>query len=157
MRTVYIETTIPSSYYDDRPEPEMIARQHWTQKWWDVQRFHYRLCTSAAVMDELRKKLHPRQDEKSRLLDGVPFLDVTDEVIEIAAVYIKHFVMPADPAGDALHLALAAYHKVDIVLTWNCQHLANENKLDHIRRINAMMGLYTPAIVTPLNLLGDES
>jgi predicted nucleic acid-binding protein len=129
VRTVYIETTIPSSYFDDRPEPEMIARQHWTRKWWDLQRSQYHLCTSAAVLDELLKKTHPRQEEKSLLLDGIPLLDVTDEVIEIAEVYIKNFVMPADPAGDALHLALAAYHKMDIVLTWNCQHLANENKM----------------------------
>jgi hypothetical protein len=41
-------------------------------------------------------------------------------------------------------------------LTWNCRELANENKMEHIRRVNAMMGLFTPAIVTPLNLLGGE-
>ena len=156
MRTVYIETTIPSIYYDDRPEPEMVARQHWTRQWWDGERHGYRLCTSAAVLDELRKRAHPRQEEKTRLLDGVPLLDVTDEVVEVAQVYIKNYVMPGDPVGDALHLALAAYHKVDILLTWNCRNLANEKKIDHIRRVNGMMGLFTPSIVTPLNLLGEE-
>lgn len=156
MRSVYIETTIPSSYYDNRPEPEMVARQHWTRQWWDDLRQDYRLCTSAAVVDELQKRLHPNQTQKVALLESLPLVDVTREVIEVAEVYIKNYVMPGDPVGDALHLALASCHKIDILLTWNCRNLANENKMEHIRRVNAMMGLFTPAIVTPLSLLGGE-
>ncbi|MDI6735275.1 MAG: type II toxin-antitoxin system VapC family toxin [bacterium] len=156
MHSIYIETTIPSSYYDNRPEPEMVARQHWTRQWWDGLRSNYRLCASVAVLDELWKKPHPNQAEKILLLDGILLLEVTREVIEVAEVYIRNYVMPADPVGDALHLAIADYHKIDILLTWNCNNLANENKMEHIRRTNAMMGLFTPAIVTPLNLLGGE-
>jgi len=60
--------------------------------------------------------------------------------------------MPRDPTGDALHLALASYHKCDFLLTWNVQHLANANKFAHIRHVNALLGLFTPALVTPLEL-----
>jgi hypothetical protein len=35
MEIVYIETTIPSFYYEVREEPEMIARRNWTRQWWD--------------------------------------------------------------------------------------------------------------------------
>ena len=52
-------------------------------------------------------------------------------------------------------VALAAYHGIDYLLTWNCRHLANANKFDHIRRINTMLGLKTPELVTPPELLGD--
>ena len=31
------------------------------------------------------------------------------------------------------HGSLACYYKVDVLLTWNCQHIANANKL--VRRI----------------------
>jgi hypothetical protein len=44
--------------------------------------------------------------------------------------------MPQSPTGDALHLALASVHGCDFLLTWNCVHLANPNKLDHIRHVN---------------------
>jgi hypothetical protein len=64
--------------------------------------------------------------------------------------------MPSDPNGDALHLAIACYHRMDCLLTWNCKHLANANKLEHIRRINFQIGLPTPLLATPLNLLEDE-
>jgi predicted nucleic acid-binding protein len=73
------------------------------------------------------------------------------------ASHVKHKLMPRDPVGDALHLALASYHKCDFLLTWNCKNLANANKFGHIRRINGLLGLYTPNIVTPLELLEDEN
>jgi len=77
-------------------------------------------------------------------------------ITEIVEAYIANHVMPNDPVGDALHLALASYHKCNFLLTWNCRHLANANKFDHIRRVNALLGLFVPSLVTPLELLGEE-
>jgi hypothetical protein len=87
-------------------------------------------------------------------MKNIPFVSVEREIIEIVKAYIKHKVMPKDPAGDALHLALASYHKCDFLLTWNCNHLANANKFGHIRTINATLRLFVPNLVTPLELLG---
>jgi hypothetical protein len=78
-------------------------------------------------------------------------------VTEIVAAYMRHKLMPADPTGDALHLALASLHKCDFLLTWNCTHLANANKFGHIRRLNTMLGLYVPTLTTPLELLGETN
>jgi hypothetical protein len=64
--------------------------------------------------------------------------------------------MPADDAGDAAHLAIASYHGVDYLLTWNCRHLANANKFAHIREINRRLGLLTPELVTPEQLFMEE-
>jgi hypothetical protein len=41
-------------------------------------------------------------------------------------------------------------------VTWNCKHIANANKLPHIRRINALLGLETPVLATPLQLLEKD-
>ena len=41
--TVYIETTIPSFYYEVRTEPDMVARRQWTRQWWDECRNLYSL------------------------------------------------------------------------------------------------------------------
>lgn len=76
--------------------------------------------------------------------------------MEIIEAYITRQVMPKDPGGDALHLALASYHRCDYLLTWNCSNLANANKFAHIRRVNAILGLFVPDLVTPLELLGKE-
>jgi hypothetical protein len=89
-------------------------------------------------------------------VDDLPLLAVEPAIVEIVEVYIRHKVMPGDPRGDALHLALASLHKCDFLATWNCLHLANANKFGHIRRVNALLGLFVPALVTPLELLGGS-
>jgi hypothetical protein len=150
---VYIETTIPSFYYEVRTEPEMIARRNWTRTWWDSQRHAYELVTSAAVLDELEAGAFPNQDQALALLAEVPLVPVEPEIAEIVEAYIQRLVMPQDPTGDALHLALASFYKCDFLLTWNVRHLANANKFVHIRRVNTLLGLFTPTLTTPLELL----
>jgi predicted nucleic acid-binding protein len=155
-RRVYIETTIPSFYHEVRTEPEMVARQEWTREWWDDHRSNFELVTSEAVIEELESGTFPQKSDALAMIQNLPLLDVDEAVADIVDAYIRHTVMPADPAGDALHLALASFHKCDFLLTWNCRHLANANKFAHIRRVNGILGLFVPALVTPLELLGEK-
>jgi predicted nucleic acid-binding protein len=151
---VYIETTIPSFYHESRKAPEIVARRNWTREWWDDADQKFELMTSVAVLDELTSGPAPRRKKWLSLVAPLPLLPIESAVLEIVEAYIKHQVMPLDPAGDALHLALASYHKCDFLVTWNCQHLANANKFGHIRRINTLLGLFIPSLVIPLELLG---
>jgi predicted nucleic acid-binding protein len=153
---IYIETSIPSFYYEIRTEPNMIARREWTRFWWNQVRHQYEVVTSIAVLDELNKGNFPNKEEVIELLNDIHLIDIEPEIAEIMQTYIQNQVMPNDPLGDALHLAIASYHKCDSLLTWNCRHLANANKFGHIRRVNVMLGLYVPALVTPLELMDGE-
>ncbi len=155
-KSVYIETSIPSCYYEVRTDPQSIARKNWTQTWWHVEKANYEVVTCVGVIQELQRGNHPKKTEKLSLISEMTILPVSQEIVEIVDVYISNLVMPADPSGDALHLAVASYHKMDILLTWNCKHIANVKKLDHIRRVNAKLGLATPLLMTPLNLIGDN-
>jgi predicted nucleic acid-binding protein len=91
----------------------------------------------------------------TELLEALPLLDEPDAVAEVVAAYIRHLVMPTSLTGDALHLAIASFHGCRFLVTWNCKHLANANKFDHISRVNTMLGLSTLHLVTPLELLGE--
>jgi hypothetical protein len=153
----YIETTIPSFYHEARTSPDVVARRDWTHQWWTLAGERYELVTSVAVLDELSGGLPERSAERLALIQELPILPVEPAILEIVQAYIRHKVMPADPSGDALHLAFASYFKCDFLVTWNCQHLANANKFGHIRRVNTMLGLFVPALVTPLELLGDDN
>jgi predicted nucleic acid-binding protein len=153
---VYVETTIPSFYHETRTEPEIVARREWTRQWWSAAATRYELVTSPAVLDELGSGPSDRSRAWLALVAELPVLAVSPAIIEIVQAYIQHKLMPANPTGDALHLALASYHKCDFLVTWNCEHLANANKFGHIRRINTMLGLFVPALVTPMELLGGS-
>ncbi len=155
-RRVYVETTIPSFYHEVRAAPDIVARREWTRRWWHGAPARYELVTSPAVLDELAGGRPERSAERLNLIRNLPLLPIEEAVGEIVETYLRHKLMPADPGGDALHLALASYHKCDFLVTWNCRHLANANKFGHIRRVNAMLGLFVPELVTPLELLGGE-
>lgn len=158
METIYIETTIPSFYYETRPEPEMVARRNWTREWWEERGTRdFDLVTSQAVIDELSRGRFPGREDALKLVKRLELLPIRAEIEEIVAAYIAHSLMPKDAVGDALHLALASFYGCDYLLTWNCKHLANANKGRHIRRINVMLDLVTPGLATPLELLyGDR-
>jgi predicted nucleic acid-binding protein len=151
-----VESTIPSFYHEVRTTADVVARRQWTRRWWAAARERYELVTSPAVLDELAGGSPDRRAERLELVQNLPLLPINPAIAEIVKAYVRHKVMPADPAGDAMHLALASYHKCDFLVTWNCTHLANANKFGHIRRVNAMLGIFVPALVTPLELLGES-
>ncbi len=135
----------------------MVARRDWTRRWLDSAMSSNRIVSSVAVIDELRRGDFPGSVEALAMLDRIEMLSLEDAVYEIVEAYLAHKLMPADPFGDALHLALASYHRCDFLVTWNCQHLANANKFGQIRRINGILGLFTPELVTPMELLGGNA
>lgn len=153
---VYVETTIPSFYFDTRTAPVIAARREWTRQWWTDAELRFELVTSLAVIGELQNGPSDKHSEWLDLIKELPVLSIDPEVEDIVETYQNHKLMPQDPVGDALHLALASYHKCDFLVTWNCQHLANANKFGHIRRVNTRLGLFVPALVTPLEMLGDR-
>ena len=105
---VYVETTIPSFYHEDRTDPGMVARREWTQLWWEGAAERYELVTSPAVLDELAGGIPERGAQRLALVRNLPLLSMELAIAEIVQGYIRHKLMPADPAGDALHLALAS-------------------------------------------------
>ena len=153
---VYVETSIPSFYHELRTTPDVVARRDWTQRWWNAAPAKYELLTSPAVINELSAGIPERSALRLSLIRDLPLLPIEPAITEIAATYVQQKVMPADPTGDALHLAIASFHKCDFLVTWNCAHIANANKFGHIRRVNSMLGLFVPALVTPLELLGVD-
>lgn len=153
---IYIETTIPSFYFELRPEPEMVARRNWTREWWKSYRQLFRLVSSEGVLAELAEGAYESKTDALSLLAGIELVDIPDEVADIIDVYLENRLMPRERIGDALHLALASFHKCDFLLTWNCRHIANANKFEHIRILNTRLGLFVPALVTPMELCAED-
>jgi predicted nucleic acid-binding protein len=153
---VYIETTIPSAYFDTRTAPEMIRRREATRRWWELAAERYELVTSAMVHEELRNGPRHRIERWVKLLDSIPLLEREAEIEEIVLAYIREKVMPSDPIADSTHLAFASYHRCDYLLTWNFKHLANPRKFRHIQVVNGLLDLFVPRIVSPWVLLEEK-
>ena len=154
-KSIYLDSTIPSYLFDERESLKTYIEV--TRKWWEEERDNFELWISEESIIELSKGDYPN---KQKLIDCVSEIQVLlpdAQVFEIAQVYLDNYLMPRSLTGDAIHLAYASYYKIDFLLTWNCNHLANANKKQHIRIINIRMNLPTPEIITPLELFTETN
>jgi hypothetical protein len=83
-----------------------------------------------------------------------PLLDLRDDIVELARNFIDARAIPTKAARDALHIALAAAHGIDFLVTWNCTHIANAEIIPKITNICREHGLECPVICTPDELMG---
>lgn len=154
---IYVDTTIFSAYHHSRSHPDMLVQRERTRRWWQAATESCQLVTSLAVLRELAKGKSPHVRDRLALASTIDLVDLKMIAFRIADVYIYYRIMPADPRGDALHLAVASYHRCDYLVTWNYKHLANPNKFASIRRINGQLGLFTPVLATPQQLMGGPN
>jgi len=83
-------------------------------------------------------------------------IDEKEECIELVNEYLKKKVIPKGYRDDARHIAVAVVHNMDVIVSWNCRHMANIEKKRMINAVNLMSGHRQIDIVTPLEVIGHE-
>jgi len=89
--------------------------------------------------------------------DGVEQVELTEEAAILAEGYVSRGIFHRKFIADALHVAIASYHKIDYLVTWNFGHLANVRRQARIRLFNTAAGFYVPMIVTPEFLVSEAT
>ena len=154
---VYLETTIPS-YLTAWPSRDLVrvAHQQITRDWWDRRRAEFELYISQVVLRECQAGDATAAAERLKILQDLPLLEQTEEATRLAQALVDRVPLPERAAVDALHVAIAAVHGVDYLLTWNCTHIANATLRDPIESVCRENGYEPPAICTPDELLAEE-
>lgn len=157
-KTVYIETSIPS-YLTARPSRDVrvAAWQQITTEWWDSARKDFNIFTSELTIVEASAGNSEAAEKRLRILREIPELEIDEEVQELAEMLISNGGMPTFAEADALHVAVAAVHRIDYLLTWNCRHIDNAKKKPIIRSICIDAGYPYPEICTPMELLPEKN
>lgn len=153
-RKVYIETSV-ISYLTARPSGDSIksACQQITRLWWDAGRTPVLAFISPYVVEEASAGDPLAASERIEALRAIPVLPLAPEILELAEFLLLGGGLPAKARLDALHIACAAYHEIDVLLTWNCTHIANPTKLPVMRGLCAARGYKLPELVTPFELM----
>ena len=86
-------------------------------------------------------------------LAGLPVLTTTEEAEALADALLSAMALPQKAALDALHIGLAAANGIEVLLTWNCAHIANPFMLPHINAACVEFGVIPPTICAPLQLI----
>ena len=153
--TLYIETTIVSYLAGRISRDSRIARmQLTTREWWASHRHRHNLYVSDVVYEEASEGDARVARERREILEPLAVLHPSDETRELAALILAECRLPEREYDDAHHAALSAIHGIEVLLTWNCAHLANEHMIPRIGRACEAYGYAPPAILTPEQLIG---
>jgi predicted nucleic acid-binding protein len=149
---VYIETSVVS-YLTARPSRDLVraAHQQVTRDWWET-RGSFDLFTSQFVHDEATAGDEGAAASRFDALQVAVLLEITDDAILLAERLVAGGGLPPSARVDALHVAIAAVHGIDFLLTWNCRHLANASLRGRIEDLCRAAGFEPPLICTPLEL-----
>ncbi len=150
----YLETSL-ISYVVGRPSRDVItlANQQLTREWWETQRLKYELFVSELVIAEAEIGDETVAQNRLSLMTSLPILKVPKEAELLAPILLRAAGLASNAATDALHMALAAVHGMQYLLTWNCKHIANAVIRRAVERECLVAGYDPPVICTPQELM----
>ena len=150
----YIETTVPS-YLTGWPSRDLIraAEQRQTALWWD-RRAEYDLFGSVLLLEECAGGDPEAATARLAVVTDLPVLEHGPDVAALADALVRGLPLPPKAVADGTHIALAAVHGIDLLVTWNCRHIANPVLRPRLEAICREAGYEPPTICTPAVLLG---
>lgn len=151
---VYIETSFVG-YLTSRPSRDLVvaAHQQITHDWWDTRRVSFELCVSQLVIQEAGDGDPQAAQERLDILAGMTMLKIEEEAMSLAEELVQAGELPDKAENDALHIAIAAIHRIPYLLTWNCRHMANAVMRPLIESVCASKGFKAPIICTPEEMM----
>ncbi len=154
--SVYIETTV-ISYLTARPSRDLVVAGHQqtTYDWWTNRLPGFEAFLSPVVIDEISRGNAAMAQRRLDAVSELKLLELLPEVEKLADVYFAQLQLPMRARADALHLAFAAWHGMDFLVTWNCSHIASGFVRREIKKTNALWEIISPTICTPEELIED--
>ncbi len=143
--SLYLETSVIGAYLDNG-DP---LRRDLTIRWFEHELSEYSAYSSILVQREIERISEPHRTGYLKIIKPLERLELTEEVAILAEGYISRGIFHRKFMSDAVHVALASFHKIDYLVTWNFGHIANVRKQARLRLFNTTAGFFSPTIVTP--------
>ena len=154
--TVYVETTV-IGYLTARQQSNPIVTGHQlaTQKWWQTARERFHLVVSQLVIDECSLGDQTAAAVRLDAVEDLNLVAVTPGVDRVTKALLNQGAIPQTEPKDAAHIAFAAAHAVEYLVTWNFRHIANPSTRRKIEKVIIDAGFRPPIICSPEELSED--
>jgi len=129
-----------------------------TLRLWElIKAGEYEVCISPVVMAEIDRCEEPKHSYMIEQLSEVAYTELgeTEEVLTLAAQYLKAGIMPKRSHRDRLHIAYACVYNCDIVVSWNFNHMVNIKTIAGVKSVNALTGYKEMPIYPPTMLIKE--
>jgi hypothetical protein len=160
---IYLDTSIINFLYvDDSPDYRKSTEVFFENV---VAKNKVKTYISNVAIDEINKTAD--ENKKKMLLETfekytniktlVANNGILKEIAFLSEKYIKNNIIPQKKVADSLHIAYTTIFQMDILLSWNFQHLANINKERKILLLNKTLGYNYPfRMANPLEVYFEE-
>lgn len=146
---IYFDTSVPNAYLDDKNS----VRQEATKDFWG-RLDQYKVFVSDMVVEEIEAT--GDEAKKARLLDlikGFEKLSSEGEEIEtLTEKYVRRGIIPVKHIEDAVHIATATVYGLDVLVSWNFEHIVKLKTKREVNAINVWLGYNQLEIVEPAML-----
>ncbi|MGE5341983.1 MAG: type II toxin-antitoxin system VapC family toxin [Candidatus Omnitrophota bacterium] len=143
------------SYLTARLSKDIViaAHQQITQEWWEKSLQYFKPYISPIVLEEASSGDEGAAQLRLEKIKNFPILKIIPEIQKLSEKYFSTLRIPEKAKADTYHLAIASWYRIDFLITWNCSHLANGFVIRQLKKINSDLGMPTPEICTPEELM----
>ena len=143
---IYLDTSVPNAYVDDKNP----IRQESTKTFWN-RLDQYKVFTSELVVEEI--EAIGDQMKKNAILELIKDFEKLnskgEEIESLTEKYVKSGIIPAKHIEDAIHIAVAAVFSLDVLVSWNFEHIVKLKTKREVNVVNILSGYNQLEIVEP--------
>jgi len=157
MHTIYLETSI-ICHLTDPPSPNPITRacQQLTQLWWHTRCDPTTTFVSEFVQKEIKSGDPLRATQRMAAIQHLTSLQTHKKIESIEELLIGGGGLTANAGWATSHIACATFRRCEVLLTWDCIHIANAQKLRLLRMLVNDGDYLLPDLVTPFELMENS-
>ena len=150
---LYLDTSIPNFIL----AKESPAEQFITKALFDeIEMGKHKGFISRVVIDEISRASEPKRTKLLSLVKDFEVLDVTPNGEILAREYIRNGTIPQKYEADALHIAIATIHNMDILVSWNFAHIVRVKTRKDVNAINALLGYKSIELASPQEVIESD-
>jgi len=145
---LYIDTSIFGGFFG-------TEFQLWTKKLVEqIFEGQYIAVVSDMTLAELEEAPKQVRELADKIIsENSEFVTAGELDKDLAEKYVKEKIVTRKFCSDALHIAIATIHKVDVLVSWNFKHIVNLNRIRQYNSVNLKHGYTMIEIRSPMEIV----
>lgn len=150
--SIYLDTSVLNFFFEERDLEKVNSTKELFR---EIRQGRFMAYISELVLREVGDA---HMIKKKLLLSLIStyqpeILKITSECLELMETYMKNKIFPTKYRDDAIHIAIASVYDMDVVISWNMEHMVKLKTRREVRAVNILEGYKEIEICTPLEVI----
>lgn len=121
----------------------------------EVKQGKHEVFISDVVIQEINRAPEPIAIKLSTIIAelNAETLSITEDSAILAERYVENGVIPKKYDDDAMHIAIASVNNLDVIVSWNFNHIVKVKTKREVTGVNLLMGYREIDIYSPREVI----